>query len=375
MFVLIAVLALDVALDGPGRRAAWVVAALAGALAVAMHLFAVFALATTAVLLVGRRRAVATWALAAVPAAAVAAVIGLVGAGQRGQLTWLSAPDVREAVAILADAAGIGTDRAVVFDAILLAVLLAVLLLALLVTSRSGDRHVAGADRGPWERSKPVLFSGALLVAPWLVLAIGSWLVAPMLTDRYVLWSAAGAAFVIGAGVHVWTRSRTPAAITAGILSVALLAASAVLSLERAARLEPHAGALERVVGELRADARPGDRVALVQRYWEGGVAMEFAAAAEDASYAAEVIARLPDGDQPFVEMRRIASVDPLRTESDAIAPDTGDVVWLLTIFPLTDEDLDTIDPRLAACLADLSPEQTKEIDAFHLTRVVCGGD
>lgn len=376
MFLLAAVLGIEVALGGFGRRAAWVAAAVAGALATAMHLFAVIALATTAVLLIGRRRAIGAWLLAAVPAVAVAVVIGSAGTGQRGQLTWLSRPDAREAIGILADAAGVATGRAVVFDAVLLAVLVAVLVLALFVTARSRESAAdeSGSRHGRWDAARPVLFSGALLVAPWLLLSIGSWLVAPMLTDRYVVWSVAGGAFVIGAGVHVWARLRTPASIAAGILSVALLVVSSGLALERIVRLEPHAGALERVVERLRSEAEPGDRIALVQRYWEGGVASEFAAASRDASYAAEVIARLPDDGQPFIEVRRVASVDPLRTVPASAAPADGDVVWLLTIFPLTDDDLEAIDPRLAECLHDVPPLETEEIDAFHLTRVACGG-
>ncbi|HEU4465405.1 MAG TPA: hypothetical protein VFR98_02670, partial [Agromyces sp.] len=201
MFVLVAVLALDVAMQRGGRRAAWVVAAIAGALAVAMHLFAIFALATTAVLLVGRRRSVGAWLLAGIPTVAVAVAIGLVALGQSGQLTWLSAPDGREAIAILANVAAVATDRAVLLDAALLAVVVVMLALVVAVTARTGGP-------GRWDRLRPVLFSATLLGAPWFVLSIGSWTLSPMLTDRYVLWSAAGAALSIGAGVHRCGRPR-----------------------------------------------------------------------------------------------------------------------------------------------------------------------
>lgn len=366
MFVLAAVLALDVAMQRDGRRAAWIAAATAGALAVAMHLFALLALATTGVLLVGRRRAVGAWLLAGLPAMAVAVVIGLVALGQSGQLTWLSAPDVREAIAILADVAAVATDRAVLLDAALLAAVIVMLALVVTVTARS-----AGSSR--WERLRPVLFSAALLGAPWLVLALGSWAVSPMLTDRYVLWSAAGAALSIGAGVHAWTSSRAPASIAAGVLAVALLALSATFSVERMVRLEPHPGVLDRVVGELQRDAERGDRLAVVQRYWEGGIAAEFAAAADDEAYADEVVARLPDRGQPLVDSRRIVSVEPLRTEPEPDVASAGDVVWLLTIHPVTDADLDGLEPSLAECLSG-TPTEVVEVDEFDLERFACGG-
>lgn len=375
MFLLGAVLALDIAMGGSKRRAAWVTAAVAGALAVAMHLFAVLALATTVVLLLGRRHAIRPWLLAAAPSAILAAVFYLVGSGHRGQLTWLPTFGVRDTAAVLASTAGVGPADGFPFHVALLAMLFAVLVLAAIATAparKPVDGDVLGSVG--WNRARPVLFSGVLFVGPWLVLAIGSWLVSPMLIDRYVIWSAAGAALVIGAGVHVGTRVRTPVSLIAAVLSVALLVVSAGLSVQQTTRLHPQAGDLDRVVEVLGAQARPGDRIALVQRYWEGGVATEFATALDDESYAAAVISRLPAGGQPFVEQRRVSSVEPLRTESDSVAPVAGDVVWLLTIIPLTDEDLDSIDdPRLAACLADVPPVPTERVGGHRLTRVVCG--
>jgi mannosyltransferase len=384
MFVLIAVLALDVAMGRTGRRLAWIVAGAAGVLAVAMHLFAMVALATTAVLLVGRSRKVGAWLAAGAPAAVVAALVGFLGAGQTGQLTWLTAPDVREAIAILADVASVATDRAVLLDAVLLAASFAMLALVVTVMARAPGAAGAPEAATRWERLRPVLFSAALLLAPWLVLSAGSWLLSPMLTERYVLWSAAGAALSIGAGAGMWTRPRprTPMAIAAGVLAVALLALSVMFSVERMARLEPHPGVLERVVDELEGEADPGDRLVLVQRYWEGGVAREFAAASDDEAYADELVARLPAGGQPLVDVRRITSTDPLRTELDAGAPGAGDVVWVLTIHPLTDEVLEelapALDPALAACLGGVSSGTAADVtdfDEFDLTRVDCAAD
>lgn len=382
MALLAAVLALDAAMNesamkGSSRgRWAWIAASIAGALAVAMHLFAVIPLATTALLLLGRPRAIGAWALSLAPSAAIAALLSVASLGHHSQLAWLSAPGFREVILILASVAGVTTGRRVALDAVLLAVLFAVTLLVLVLGGRSAtpDIDADGLGEGRWDHRRPVVFSCALLLAPWLVLAVGSWLITPMLISRYLVWSVAGAAFLIGAGLHVWVRLRTPAATVAGVASVALLAVSGVLALERAVRDESRPGALEQVSDHLAGAAEPGDRIALVQHYWEGGVASEFAAAADDASYASEVIARLPRGGQPFMEVRRIVSVDPLRTELDQTAPAAGDVVWLLTISPVTDEDLETLDPQLADCLDDLAHERAVEIDAFDLTRVTCDG-
>lgn len=365
MFVVAAALAIDSAASRPGRWWGWAAASLAGALAVAMHLFALVPLAASAVLLIGRPRSWRPWMLAALPSVAVAASIGLVASGQRGQLTWLSAPDLREAIGILADAAGISSGRAVVFDALLLGVLALAFTAAVIAAGRPIRRSA--------EALRPIAFSGALLVGPWLLLWIGSWLVAPMLTERYMLWSAAGAALVIGAGVGAWAaHRRTPAAIAAGVLATGLLLAGAVFSFERFAALEARPGALEEAVGDLRREAEPGDRIVIVQRYWEGGVAAEFAAAADDDAHVDEVVGRLPNGGQPFAEPRRIVSLDPFRTEADDTPPEPGATVWLVTLFPLDDDDLAAIDPTLAECVASLSPEDAAKYDAFHVWRATC---
>lgn len=370
MFVVAAALAIDLAASRPGRWWGWAAASVAGALAVAMHLFAIVPLAATAVLLIGRSRSWRPWALAALPSLAIAVVIGLVGSGQRGQLTWLSAPDLREAIGILADAAGVSSGRAVVVDALLLGVLAAAFAAAVIDVERPVGRHAA--------ELRPLAFSGTLLAGPWLALSIGSWLVAPMLTERYMLWSAAGAALVIGGAVGSWARRRTPAAITAGVLATALLVVGAVFSFERLAALEAlgtRPGALEEAVDDLRREAEPGDRVALVQRYWEGGVAAEFAAGAGDEAHVDEIVGRLPDAGQPFMEVRRIVTTDPFRTEPDATPPEPGDAVWLVTLVPLDDADRADLDPRLAECLTGLPVEDAAKYDAFHVWRATCGSE
>lgn len=370
MFVVAAVLAIELAASRPGRWWGWAAASLAGVLAVAMHLFAVVPLAATAVLIIGRARSWRPWALAALPSLAVAVAIGIVGSGQRGQLTWLSAPDLREAIRILADAAGVSSSRAVVFDALLLGVLAAAFAATVIAVGRPIGRETA--------ELRPLVFSVTLLAGPWLALSIGSWLVAPMLTERYMLWSAAGAALVIGAAVGAWARRRTPAAIAAGVLATALVVVGAVFSFERLAALEAlesRPGALEQAVDDLREEAEPGDRVALVQRYWEGGVAAEFAAAAGDQAHVDEIVGRLPDAGQPLMEVRRIVTTDPFRTEADATPPQPGDAVWLVTLVPLDDADRAGLDPRLAECLTGLPVEDAAKYDAFHVWRATCGSE
>ena len=374
MFLLAAVLMFDVAMSGAGRRRLWVGGAVASALAVAMHLFAILALAATATLLLGRHRAARSWALAVAPSVAVAGIMGIAGASHRGQISWIPAPGLDDVVTVLVNLAGLGVSRSLPVGAAMLPVLLVIFALALVADARaaSDGAHDAAAHQGRLEQWRPVLFSGVILVVPWTILVIGSWVMTPMLRERYLIWSAAGAAFVVGAGVHVWVRFGSAVSVTAGILAIALLGPSSAFSIWRIAHLQPAMGDMEQVVDRLRDEAAADDRIAVVQRYWEGGVRRELAAALDDESYTAEVIERLPAGAQPLVEVRRITSADPMRTEPDSGVPRAGDVIWLVRRAPLTDEELEGIDPRVAACLRDVASGSEEQIGGYFLTRTVC---
>ncbi|MFB9959183.1 glycosyltransferase family 39 protein [Agromyces bracchium] len=388
LFAVMAVLFLESALtpedsDGGRRRWAWAGYGGAAAVAVALHLFAVVALATTAVLLLGRAGRFRAWALSSLPMLGVAAAVLVAGAAQRGQLGAIAVPGPREAIAHLAEAVGVTPGRAVVWDAI--ALLVVVAMVACTLAAAGGPRG-AGASDSPMQRSsiaarRPVWFGAALALVPWLVLTIGSWTISPMLADRYLVWSSAGAALAIGAAVGIGfstrsrPQSRSRAGIAAGVLGLVVLVSSVSFSVEREAAIHRQAGGMERVLDVMRAEATPGDRVALVQRYWEGGLSPEFAAAAGDDAHAAELRARLPEGGQDLISVRAVTSTSPFRTEAADTAIEPGTTVWLITILPVTARDLETVDPSLAACLGEDDPESSREIAAFQLSRFECRPD
>lgn len=370
-FFLGAVLMLDVATDrdAPARRA-WVAFSVLAAASVAMHLFALLALSVTPVL---ARRAWRTWMIAVLPALVLGAVAIAAGSGQRAQVEWISVPGAREAVAILAHVAGVATGRAIEIDAVLLAlVVLVAVLAAVSVYGRTNERGERRAQRVTALR--PLIFAAALFVVPWVCLLAASWVAEPILIDRYLVWSVPGAALLVGAAVHEALSVRTRAGTAAGIAAVLTLAVVGGVAVERAVRPVEADGALEQAVGRLESAARPGDLIIIVQRYWEGGVASEFAAAAGDRAYMTTVHERLPARSQPLLDVRRAVSADPLRTVEHSGAVEPGGAVWVVTIDPLDGSDLVGIDRTVAVCLERRSAPDVERFGDFRLERMECAG-
>ncbi|WP_353807446.1 glycosyltransferase family 39 protein [Agromyces sp. SYSU T00194] len=370
-FLVLALLSLDVALRAGTRGwLAWLGYGLGAAFATLLHPFAAVAVATSAMLLFGRpARTVVHWLLASVPAGAVGVTMLVANSGQSRQLAWLDRYDLRRTIATLADVAAVSPGRAVAFDLAALAVV-GVMTVATLLALLRADSD-AGDDR--LGRVRPVAFAAVLLLAPAVVLFAGSWLVSPMLTERYLIWSAVGGALLVGAAAgaaaaHVGARS-----LAAGMLAVVVATGVLAFALERGIARPAGPSSVAQIVEALEASAAPGDRLVVVQRYWEGGVAYEFARTAGDDAYAGAIRDRAPDGAQPLADLRVVTGVDPLTTAPAADLSGDG-ALWLVMTAPITEDDHAGLGADLAGCIAGIDSEPTMQVGAFRLEQVDCGG-
>ncbi|GEM_PF-2627294 len=366
LFVL-ALLALDVALRRTAHRwPAWAGYALLAALAALLHPFAAVAVATSAVLVVGRPgRTVAAWLAASAPAGVVALAMLVATSDQSGQLTWLPPADLRETIALLADVAGVSPGYAVVFDLAALGVLGAMAVATLLAFGRGAP----GADPA---RARPVLFAGALLALPAVVLFAGTWLVSPMLTDRYLIWSTVGCALLVGAAAGAAVQRAGVRSLVAGALALVVVAGMVALTVQRGLVRQPGPSDLAQAVDLIEASAQPGDRLVIAQRYWEGGVAYEFARASGDDAYGQALRELVPVGGQPFADLRVVTGVDPLTTEpADTL---DGEDLWLVALTPITADDHALLDAELADCIARIDVDDAARFGVFHVGHASCDG-
>ncbi|MDL9978287.1 hypothetical protein [Microbacterium candidum] len=361
--VAVAILALDTTRTARSPAAGWIVYSAAGVVAVILQPLAALPLALTVILSVSapRARNAAIWAAVSIPWFVATLLMILRGLGQRGQLDWLSRVDARDAVQTLAAALSLSPGRAVAFDAVVLAVFLAVGLLTLVRGTRS------------WRR--PLLFALALAVAPTALLFAMSVTIRPLLAERYVLWSSIGAALVIGAAVgrlavehRLWDVVGACAAIVLLIVGGARGAESALYPLR--------GDDFPAIASDIRSSAQPGDLLVVVQRYEQGGVAYGFAEASGDRGYRREILQTVPDGPLPVLGVRRIESVDPLRTSPVASkdATDPSRTMWIVSIWPPTLEDRSGLDPAIAACVSHATPSTGRLIHGSWLFRVPCPG-
>ena len=349
---------------------AWVAYAAAAAAAVALQLFAALAVASIGVLLVRRPRStVVRWIVATIPACVVAVVLLIAGLGHRGQLAWLGAPDIREAILLVARTSGVSAERAVAFDVVTL-----VILMATSVASIAAAR-LSGSDAAEGVRTRA--FAITLLLAPPLVLLVFSLAVTPVFAGRYFIWSSVGAALVLGGAAAQIVRPRTPLGSLAASVAAVLLVLSAVTAGIRLANPPARGDNFPAAVRSLARDAERGDMLVIAQPYAFGGVAYGFAVSAGDEAHAVEVAQRAVTGSQPVLDMRTITDVDPFRSETVLDAPLAAGplgVIWVMTIFPITDEQLSTVPGTIGECLEDLDFENpTERYGAVRLFRLDCG--
>jgi hypothetical protein len=374
-FTALAVLALQRQLDRERPAVSWwVVFSLAGVGGVLVHplaanVFPVF-LVMAACATPGRRARV-WWglAIASIPAGIAAGWLLSSSSGQRGQV-GASMPQFAFIFDTILSLSGL------TFPLALIGVLIAVVGGVLFVKWVSPKRGRAGAPdavapgagasgagasgaAASWR--DPAWFGAlALLVLPTVALYVASFLVYPLLTDRYaaatilatpLLIGAAAGALVDAAKQEAANRSMPRGSATYGpgdsparVKSIPEFLAPIVVLAVAAALLAPGALSIARRVhhfddirllaAELQARVQPGDIVSIVKPYTTGGFGSGVAYYTGDTALAAAVELYLRTVGEPTVYERRVVSVGPdgLSTEAAFGAAVSG-TMWRVSFF------------------------------------------
>ncbi|MGN9842917.1 glycosyltransferase family 39 protein [Nonomuraea sp. H19] len=224
------------ALEHPaGRR--WVIYGVAVALVCSTHLFAVLVLPAHLAL---ARRAALLPMLAALTAGCVpAAVLGLIGYGERHAISWIPqrGPEVwLKFPKMAAGTAGFG--------------------LLLFTMALAGAALLWTARRGPAQAGRPWAFAlaGWLILPPLLLLAV-SQLVTPVYVDRYLFVTAPALALLAGLAVAALPRFHV-------VAGVAVLVLGCVLSFQDHVDVRDENGRFENIPWALRViKAEPEDAI------------------------------------------------------------------------------------------------------------------
>ncbi|MGC5035370.1 glycosyltransferase family 39 protein [Streptomyces sp. DT190] len=229
---------------GGRRRTWWAGYALLSALAGLLHEFALLALPAHGIALLASRapRAVRrAWARAACGAAVTVTPLVLLSLRQSGQVAWIH-------VSLTGDVAGFLLPAAVG--------------VAAAAVVRRGS---AGPAPGP----RPHTWALPLLLVPPALLLLAS-AVRPLYVDRYVLWSQAGLALLVGAALDRLSRQARARGLLAPVLAAAAVAALWPVGthLRDPGSRTDDTLAIGRAVAQV---ARPGDAVLFVpasRRVW-----------------------------------------------------------------------------------------------------------
>jgi hypothetical protein len=301
------------------------------------------------------------WVIASLPAGFATIGMLLVGSGQSAQLSWLTSVTVRAAVQDLALAVGLSPQRQVVFDGILVILLAAAIALAITA--------LRGAER------TPLVFAAVLTFGPPAALFIVSELVTPILSGRYLSFSAIGAALSLAGIVHgARSMKRRPVAIAVGGIGIALLVVSVCVAAVQAVGPPFVREKLPLMASRLSGSARIGDLLVLTQRYEQGGLVYGFAVTTGDEGLRDEILEGIPHAPRKVLDVREITSTDPLRTIPHTGGSPASDdrELWLVTIWPPEAADPQAVDPDAASCLNALDPEHFELFGDVRLYRTAC---
>ncbi|ROQ16153.1 mannosyltransferase [Rathayibacter sp. PhB93] len=244
-----AVLVVRAARDGGVLR--WVAFVAVAGLANAVFLYCVLVLPAFVLLsaAVGPRRGRAFGAgvLGAVLSVGVASPVIVTAAGQSGQIGWLRSQPVNAYTVVVESFFGSAWWLAAL--AVGLLAVAAVRTRAVRSRALRSRATVAGAVQPPL-----VLVLGVWLLLPAAVLLLGTALIEPMFTPRYLSLSSPALAMVLGLALASWRP------VTAGVLVGALaVAALPALVLMRTETGKPAGQDLRALAQTIRAGARPGD--------------------------------------------------------------------------------------------------------------------
>lgn len=360
-FVALAGLALARALwprNRPGRDqrvpvAAWVGYALCVALAGLMHLFALFCLPGFLLLALAGRKPV-RWLIAT--GAGVVAVVPLMlfTFGQRGQVDWIQRPDLRSGFGALATLLTFRGDASVgpleVLALVLAAASAVAAAVAVLVLPRT-ERLVEGGRVG---------FAIVSFFGPWLLLFGISLVWTPYLRNTYLTPSLVGFGVLLGAVAGLGGRWAVATGRRGGWRTVSVAAvviAPLVLSSAMSVNAVARPWYVDDIPGlgrALTSAARPGDLVVVVQLHNEVGVASGLARTLGDSGWTAELQSQLVTGSQPALGLRRIGSLEPVRTEPMDRVPPTGAVWVVYTRGAVSAEDFRTAAATLGCAGSNL---------------------
>ncbi|MCJ1699398.1 glycosyltransferase family 39 protein [Rathayibacter festucae] len=244
-----AVLVVRAARDGGVLR--WVAFVAVAGLANAVFLYCVLVLPAFALLAAAvgprRGRAFGAGVLGAVLSVGVASPVILTAAGQSGQIGWLRSQPVNAYTVVVESFFGSAWWLAA----------LAVGLLAVAAVRTRAVRSRAARSRatGAGAVHPPlVLVLGVWLLLPAAVLLLGTALIEPMFTPRYLSLSSPALAMALGLALASW-RPVT-AAVLVGALAVAALPALVLMRTETG---KPAGQDLRALAQTIRAGARPGD--------------------------------------------------------------------------------------------------------------------
>lgn len=352
---------LDYALDGL-RPWGWVGFGVCALGAVVLQPFAVLAIIPSGILLIGRLRRDRVFWVTVVAACCITSLgLLLASSQQAGQLAWLSMPTARDIIATLAGVSGFSPQRAVKWDALMLAGLGAMTLGAL----------ISSVDR-----RREMSLAITLFLAPPAMLLIASEVVSPLFVGRYLAWSQLGPAWLVGAALATALRYRQRAiAVGSGFLAGLLLVLAARTALQGAMGPISVGDDFPAAVVRLQSDAAVGDLVVVVQRYEQGGVAWGFARAADDLEYQQEILQTIPSGPLPVVDVRRISSLEPFRTErisgGSAICDAPSDM-WVISIWPPAMSVDGSLPSQVAAAVLALPQDGYELLDGLRLYGTSC---
>lgn len=319
---------------GGGRQRWWAGYVVALVSAGLMHPYAVLVVIPHTALVVGReRKVVRRWAASLAVTAAVLVPLALAARPQRGQVSWIERPSPLRAPAYLVRV--IDFEARPVVTAWSVAAALVVLLASAIVVMVARADFTAG-------RTEPVrgaAFALGLVVAPWLVLLIVSWMAFPTLATHYLVPSTVGVALILAAAAAA-AAERRPAPRSRRLASpavVLVVVLTAVTALAVALRAGQEAG--RRVVHDdfasvsrtLRSRAMIGDALVVVQKFSQTGFAAGVATYAGDAGYREELRRRLVAGTQPIIDVRILTAVDPIHTRR-ASGADAPGRAWLVAV-------------------------------------------
>jgi hypothetical protein len=133
---------------------------------------------------------------------------------------------------------------------------------------------------------------------------------------------------------------------------------------------------LPAAVARIEQTARVGDLVVVVQRYEQGGVALGFALASGDLSYADAITRDASKGTRTVLEIRRIAALHPLRTvpwNSNTVG-DGRRTLWVVSILAPTLEDPTPLPPDVAECYVRAAAAPRIPVTGTYLSRAPCPG-